>query len=373
MNRLLGKDILCILSVIIAISIGISQCSTISVSSGKIIQNAIDRANPGDIVEVQSGIYYENLMITKPLVLRGIGNPVVDARGNGDAITLFANGVILQGFNATNSSNIGIRVDSNDNIIEENIATNNEYSGIGLEDGSNNTISRNIVGNNGVSGIELDGSANNTLRGNIARENGDVGIEVEKTSHDNYIIENTAANNSNDGIEVLASSNNTIAGNIAKGNKDGICLEENSMNNLIRSNNAGGNHIDGLLLRDSINNLLVENEVARNSKAIFLESSTENLIRDNNVSDNLDGVHLNYYSSKNRIYHNNLVNSTNYNAYDESGANQWDNGTVGNHYSDYGSGKGCVDANGDGIYDSRYSIPGGSSIDKYPLESWNKA
>jgi len=50
------------------------------------------------------------------------------------------------------------------------------------------------------------------------------------------------------------------------------------------------------------------------------------------------------------------------NAYDDA-LNQWDNGTVGNHYSNFD----CTDADSNGICDSEYSIPGGESQDRYPL------
>ena len=39
--------------------------------------------------------------VNKQLTLRGIGMPVVDARGSGSAITLAADGIILEGFTAT--------------------------------------------------------------------------------------------------------------------------------------------------------------------------------------------------------------------------------------------------------------------------------
>ena len=90
-------------------------------------------------------------------------------------------------------------------------------------------------------------------------------------------------------------------------------------------------------------------------------------ISDNSVTDNSHGIYL-YYSSNNLLYHNNLINNTNNNAYDTS-TNQWNTSTVGNYYSDYtGS-----DNDSDGIGDTSYQIPGGSSIDYFPLmHSWGK-
>ena len=51
------------------------------------IQDAIDKAMPGDVIKIQSGTYYENLKVNKTLTLLGVdtggGRPVIDARGMG--------------------------------------------------------------------------------------------------------------------------------------------------------------------------------------------------------------------------------------------------------------------------------------------------
>ena len=83
-------------------------------SPGHNIQSAIKSANPGQVIEVQNGTFHERINVTKPLVLKGIGKPVIDAGGIGSAITISANGSTLMGFTATGSGNnvgdAGIRV-----------------------------------------------------------------------------------------------------------------------------------------------------------------------------------------------------------------------------------------------------------------------
>ena len=62
------------------------------------IQWAIDNATAGDTIEVHSGTYYENVNVTKQLILRGIGNPVVDA-GETEARSRFLRmGLLLKDF-----------------------------------------------------------------------------------------------------------------------------------------------------------------------------------------------------------------------------------------------------------------------------------
>ena len=108
------------------------------------IQDAINNASDGDTIIVYSGIYNENVVVDKSVTLRGVGQPVVDAGGEGDAIRLTAYGITLVGFNVTNSgssgSDVGIKVTSNDNIITGNNVINNNEEGIRLWSSSNNKI-----------------------------------------------------------------------------------------------------------------------------------------------------------------------------------------------------------------------------------------
>jgi thiol-disulfide isomerase/thioredoxin len=80
------------------------------------------------------------------------------------------------------------------------------------------------------------------------------------------------------------------------------------------------------------------------------------------VNSNNYGIRMSFSSDYNTIYHNNLINNTDHNAYD-SGTNTWDSGSEGNYYADYTS----TDPDGNGIGSDPHPIPGGSSIDRFPL------
>ncbi len=136
------------------------------------IQAAIDNASTGDEIQVDNGTYYENVNVTKQLILRGIGMPVVYANGGGNAVTLAADGIVLEGFSATNAE-VGIKVTSNNNTLSGNNASNNgDYglgTGISLSSSNNNTLGGNNANwNNGFEffgcGISLISSNKNTLR-----------------------------------------------------------------------------------------------------------------------------------------------------------------------------------------------------------------
>ena len=118
------------------------------------IQDAINNASAGDTINVYSGVYYEKLVVNKSITLKGNGQPVVDAGRNGDAITLTADGITLEGFTVVNSgrsqSDAGINVNSSNNNITGNNVSNNNYGGIYLDSSSNNTITGNIFVNDDV-------------------------------------------------------------------------------------------------------------------------------------------------------------------------------------------------------------------------------
>ena len=151
-----------------------SQAAVISVPAGYAsIQDAIDAAQDGDVIEVQSGIYYENVDVYKPLTLRGVGMPTVDAGRKSSAITLSADGVTLEGFNATNYSDAGIEIISDCNIIKGNSAYGNDDGiddGIFLDKSCNNTIEGNNMSRS-YHGIRIHESNNNIIKGNKVNYN----------------------------------------------------------------------------------------------------------------------------------------------------------------------------------------------------------
>ena len=78
------------------------------------------------------------------------------------------------------------------------------------------------------------------------------------------------------------------------------------------------------------------------------------------------GVSIGSMATNNLFYHNNFVNNYmnlmyNWNP-EMSNINYWDNGTVGNYWSDYNG----TDADGDGIGDTPHSICY-KNVDRYPL------
>ncbi len=309
----LGLTIALLIAAICAAS---SAGAVVYVKTGESIQAAIRASSPGEILMVSNGTYKERINVTKSLTLIGDGGPVVDARDSGSAITLSADGVSLEGFCAIRSGeeprDAGIRVLS-----------------------KNCTVRDNLVKRNGGYGILLYKAANNLISGNVI------------------------SGNANDGISLESSINNILDGNSIRGNRDGIYME------LSRANTVRSNEISGNLYGIYIYNNNDSGSIISNGKGSKRVSIKYHPVEENSNHD-VSKIDPNF--SSNRIYKNNLTDNEE-NAYD-NGFNHWDNGSVGNSYSDFNSRyQGCTDRNKDGICDSSYKVPGRSNEDHFPKAS----
>jgi parallel beta-helix repeat protein len=329
----------------------------ISDEKAESIKDAISNAKDGDRIIIKSGIYRGNFNITRRLIIRGVdtgnGMPVLDAGNKQSTVTLYTDGIRLEGLKIINSGSsaedAGVKILSSDNWIRGNILNNNSF-GIYLEGCSGNRIEENIALRNDV-GFSLSNSSRNRIAGNNASANSFGGIFLGK-SKDNALTGNEVVANSWVGILLSNSSNNTLVGNTMQDNMNQGAWLLRSNDNLLRKNMVGNNAIFGLLLTESSNNTIADGEYFANLDGISLDLSANNTLQGNNISHNVFGIYLDR-SAHNRIFQNDLQDNED-NVYAWASNNFWTSpgplsyqyhGSIfwsylGNFWSDYSPGDG---------------------------------
>jgi len=205
------------------------------------IQEAINAAEPGIAINVEAGVYYENVVVNKSVSLFGkdMASTIVDGGGNGHVFSVEASNVIISGFTLRNSGigktpYSGVRLFcSNDSLISNNVIVNNQY-GVWLSYSNNNTISGNVVAISDVYGVRLYQSENNTLVHNYVEDN-EYGIYVYASSEGNVIRYNNLSGNSF-GLYFGLSDGNLGEGNTVVDSTFAITLRQSGRNFIFHNN-----------------------------------------------------------------------------------------------------------------------------------------
>lgn len=223
--------------------------ASITVYSGDSIQKAINNAKSGDSIIVYPGLYKENLILDKSLVIISkegkSTNTVIEAKDpEKDVFHVTTDKVTIKGFNITGAqSNCGIYYRGSYGNIANNTLIYNKY-GILLK-----------------KSLLID-SMNATIENNVVSDN-ENGIYLQDTH--------------------------------------GTCLENNSISNTeIKIN------INGIYLEDFEDNKLINNNVSNSWRGIYLTGSSHNELNKNIVSSNYFSIDL--LNSNNNRFLNNLIN-----------------------------------------------------------------
>lgn len=340
---------------------GLADAAVLQVRDGASIGAAIARAQAGDTLEIEAGVYNERLLIDKPLTLRGKGHPAISAQGQGDAIRISAPDVTLSGLLVRDSGadltaqNAGIyvlpgahRVEISDCQLVANLF------GIWLERADDARLLRNVI--NGRRDLQ-SAARGNGIQVYDTRGVQVIGNEISGTRDGIYVdVSRDALFRGNRihhvryGTHYMNTNHSTWEDNQVYLSRAGLALME--VRNLIVRRNISWGHTDhGIMLRTIQDSLIEDNVVAGNDRGFFVYDAEYNILRRNLVINNRTGVFLSAGSSNNQVDGNDFIGNQEQVRFVASRDVEWGRGQ-GNYWSNYNGWDQNADGQGDLPYEA---------------------
>lgn len=354
------------------------------------IQAAVNAAGAGDIIEVDSGTYPENVIVNKTVTIKGnsAATTIVDGSGKDMVFYIQEDNVELSNLTIRNGgsySGVTIYDPYKGLTIRNTRVTDNAVgvviSGSDLSYINDNTIEDSVFVNNQMHSINVRYTSNTIVRDNQISGSA-YGVTVSDTLN-SQVVNNTVSDTSY-GVYVPLSNNNNISANTLISNSWNIYLTY-SNSNIIGYNNVSGGAV-GIQVMHSGGNSVLNNTVISSSYGIYLGYCGANTVSGNTVSlndwgfelynsagstiienlikENTWGAWVAEDSDGNSIYHNNFIDNAK-GAFSDplTCSNTWNTPTApyqGNYWSNY---KGA-DTDGDGTGDTYVPWEG---VDWHPL------
>jgi nitrous oxidase accessory protein len=329
------------------------------VNPGEAIQPTIDRAAAGDVVEVRRGHYTGNLLIAKPLTLRGVQRPTLSGGLTGDTIRVKSPDVTIEGL---------IVRDSGSSLLEQN-------AGIYVTPGSHRATVRRCDLVYNLFGLWIQKANDVTVEGNLIVGKRDFasaqrgnGVQLYDTTgarivgnHISFVrdalyvdvshhavFRANRLHHSRYGTHYMNSYHNLWEDNDSYQNRGGLALME-VRDQVVRNNRAFNNSDHGIMLRTLQDSVIENNVVAGNARGFFVYDVEYATLRGNVVANNQVGVHLSAGSTRNQVEGNDFVGNREQVRYVGARDETW-GAKYGNHWSNYVG----WDRDGDGRGDVRY-------------------
>nr|WP_295924962.1 nitrous oxide reductase family maturation protein NosD [uncultured Dyadobacter sp.] len=289
----------------------------------KSIRQAVRMAAGGDTIMVFKGLYREgNIVIDKPLVLRGTGDPVLDGGRQCEILSIKSPYVVVDGFyvKASGQSSMqdmaGIRVYNTHHVTVRNNVLDDNFFGIYLQQSKNCLITNNrltasgkaehLIGN----GIHSWKSDSLVIAGNRIQGHRD-GIYLEFTTN-TRVKQNVSHANLRYGLHFMFAHHNTYTSNTFSSNGAGVAVmythHVHMRDNTFKDN--WGDSAYGLLLKEISDSDIEHNRFSGNTTGIFMEGASRIRIEKNAFQANGWALKIQASCMDNRVGHNNFQGNT---------------------------------------------------------------
>jgi len=348
------------------------------------IQEGVNAAGFGHVIQVRSGVYREYVQITKSSIsLIAENGTIIDGGGT-------RNGIRIGGLPPAYAEHVSISGFTVQNCVKGIVLVRCRYAcfrNVSMVGNAYNFADYSLQ----VNDIDISNTVNGRPIYYWVNEHGkqvpsDAGYVV-LINCTNIVVKDLNLTKNGQGVVFKYTSNSFIQNVNVSGNWDGVYIEAYSSNNTIIDCTVTNNLLIGIYISNSWGNTVSNNRVSKNNYGVFLDESSNaniivnntitenekglyfygengnilsNVVRANTVSNNTVGISL-LFSRDNIIYHNNFVNNSDQ-AYAFDSADRWDYNSEGNYWTDYAG----EDLNSDGVGDTPYPI-NEDIWDSYPL------
>ena len=329
---------------------------------------AVAGAAPGDVIEVDGGVFYGSLLIDRPLTLIGRNFPVLDGQDEGTVLKITAPGASIEGFLIRNSGssldqeNSGIVVEAAGVTIARNRFENTLF-GVYLREAHGSTVLENVIHSKALAvprrgdPIRVWYSNDVTIAGNVVEQGRDVVLWYSErlTVRGNDVSEGRY------GLHFMYCDDALIEGNRLWNNSVGAFLmysrRMTMQHNTIASNRGPSGY--GVGLKDMDDAVVVENLFLDNRVGAYLDGSPREVdsigrFQGNVFAFNDIGVEMLPAVRHNEFISNSFVDNEEQVAIaggGRPGENAWTVNGAGNFWSNYAG----FDADGDGLGDIPYT------------------
>ncbi len=338
--------------------------ATLRVGKGKpysTIGSAVKVAHAGDVVLVDKGVYKERITITTPIVLKGVGRPVIDGQKKETVVSIQSDRVTIEGFQVINSARSslrdysGIHVENAKHVkILNNTLRANQFS-IMLQNVTDSEVRHNDVESD-IRSMQVMGNAIHCWKcerlqiyDNKVGHNRD-GIYLEFVYYSD-IGYNFVSGCERYGLHFMFSHYNKYHNNHFAGSRAGVAVmythDVEMYNNTFEQSKGGASY--GLLLKEIQRGHIHNNKFCDNTVAILMDGGVNINLHNNLFYKNGWGMRVVASSTNDTISHNNFIGNT----FDVSTNGSYNSNVFDNNYWDKNDG---YDLDKDGIADVPYHM-----------------
>ena len=325
------------------------------------LQNAINLANSGDVLILNTGTYFGSINIDRSLTLLGNKDSIIDGEGTGHVIVISAANVAVKGLSIQHSGNDLNTEDSaifitnkGDNALIEGNYFKGNLIGVYLKGPDSAIVNNNVIigsrfhrVNDRGNGVYLWNTPGSIISNNDIRFGRD-GIFVN-TSHNN-IFKGNRLSDLRFAIHYMYTNNSEISNNISINNNVGYALMF-SHHIVAKNNQSIGDNERGLFFNFTNYSVIEGNSVSGGTeKCVFIYNANFNTFNNNSFEDCKIGIHFTAGSESNKIYSNSFINNRTQVKYVGTRYIEWSHEGKGNYWSDNVT----FDIDNNGIADQPY-------------------